>query len=74
MAQQLTNDLISIAVLDIEGNGSMARAAQFPDIRYTRFVADGWGAPDTTPEKVATLAGQVERIRAYLKSNFGYQL
>ena len=74
LAVELINDLRSIHVLDKDGNISTARAAQFPDIRYTRFSGDGWGATETPSEKLEVLAKRVSRIRSYLRTNFGYAL
>jgi hypothetical protein len=74
LAQELNNDLCAIFVVDKNGNVSPARPDKFPDIRYTRCFGDGWGNLETTPEKLETLANRVNRIRNYLRTNFGYAL
>lgn len=75
MATTLTNLLGEIHCLSKDGVNSIpVPGDNYPYMRYTRFEGDGWGKPETPPDKVRALASCVNQIRFHLKLTLGMPL
>ena len=71
LSAQLGNALRAINVLGIDGNARSAPPDSYPNIRYTRYLSDGWSEPATSDEQAKVLCDVVSDARAYLTGKFG---
>lgn len=74
LAAMLTTDLDSIRVTSVAGSVAKARGKAYPDIRYTRFHADGWPAPATLESSLVALKATVDAITAFMIKDLGLTL
>lgn len=74
LSNQLRSDISAIHVNDRDGLPRLAPPNSYPYIRYTRIDGDGWGAPTCVDGDLVPLLKTLNKIRAYLRVNFGCML
>lgn len=74
LSNQLRTDIGRIYVNGKDGLPRFAPFNSYPYIRYTRIALDGWPAPVCAAAEMLALRRTVNKIRAYLRINFGCKL